>query len=138
ALGGARAIALSQFYAKDGPADLFGASKALGLSVVERVLTMPFPPGVFYNVNFPAVTPERVKGVAVCPQGLRADATFEVVDYLGPNGREYQFLRHRTSNASADEGSDARMCLDGWVAITPLRAQLTATDVLEGARAALG
>ncbi|MEL6476548.1 MAG: 5'/3'-nucleotidase SurE [Pseudomonadota bacterium] len=137
ALAGAKAIALSQFYAKTGPEDLFAAARAMGAEVVRRVLAMPFPPGVFYNVNFPAKPVAEVAGLTVCPQGIRADATFDVVSYQAPNGREYQFYRHGTRNASAPEGSDAKLCHDGWVTISPLRAQLTAEDVLEGARAAL-
>ena len=42
-----------------------------------------------------------------------------------------------TANSSAPEGTDARLGLDGWVTVTPLRPQLTAEDLLDGARAAL-
>ncbi len=41
------------------------------------------------------------------------------------------------ANQSAPEGSDARLCLEGWVTITPLRPQLTAEDLMDRARAAL-
>ncbi len=58
--------------------------------------------------------------------------------YRAPNGREFLFTRHKTANSSAPEGTDARLGLDGWVTITPLRPQLTAEDLLDGARAALG
>ncbi|MEM1275184.1 MAG: 5'/3'-nucleotidase SurE [Pseudomonadota bacterium] len=137
-LAGIKSIALSQFYSKDSPGDLFAAARAHGVSAVRKVLEMPFAEKSFYNVNFPAVPGDAVKGLTVCPQGLRGEATFDVVDYLAPNGRSFQFLRHATRNHSAPEGSDARMCLDGWIAVTPLRPQLTATDLIDGARAALG
>ena len=138
ALAGARAIALSQFYSKDGPQELFAASAALGAETVRQVLKMPFGGGVFYNVNFPARMPGDVAGTQVCPQGIRSDATFDVIDYTAPNGRDYNFYRHGTRNASAPEGTDANLCSAGWVTVTPLRAQLTAQDVMEEARAALG
>ena len=76
--------------------------------------------------------------MTVCPQGIRAEATFEIVPYTAPNGRDFMFTRHNTANASAPEGTDARLGLDGWVTITPLRPQLTARDLLDGAQAALG
>jgi 5'-nucleotidase len=63
--------------------------------------------------------------------------TFEVVPYTAPNGRRFQFFRHLTANLSAEEGSDARLCQDGWVTVTPLRPRMTADDLVEGARAAL-
>ena len=139
ALAGIRSIALSQAYSssEEAPMDVFAAARALGADAVRAVLAMPFPDRVFYNVNFPALPPEKVRGFAVCPQGLRARATFAVVPYLSPSGREFFWLRHRTENESAAPGSDARMLLDAQVTITPVRPQLTAEDLLDDARAAL-
>ena len=56
-----------------------------------------------------------MRGITVCPQGMREEATFEVVDYTAPNGREFQFLRHMIANHSAPRGSDARLLIDGWI-----------------------
>ncbi|MGF1447059.1 MAG: 5'/3'-nucleotidase SurE [Pikeienuella sp.] len=139
AMAGCRTVALSQFYtrAEGAPADMWAPARALGADAVRRVLAMPWAPGVFYNVNFPAVEPGLVQGMAVCPQGLRTGSTFEVVPYVAPNGREFQFFRHKTANETAPDGSDARMLIEGWVTITPLRPQLTAQDLLAEARAAL-
>jgi len=138
-LCGVRSIALSQFYASgaDRPDDLWDPARAWGLRAVRAVLRMPFAGKSFYSVNFPAVRPEAIRGMAVCPQGIRAEATFEIVPYRAPNGRDFLFTRHATANHSAPEGTDARMGLEGWVTITPLRPQLTAEDLIDGARAAL-
>lgn len=135
-----RSIGLSQFFrtTPGAPRDMWGASRTLGAEVVRKVLAMPCPDTVFYNVNFPAVAAEEVEGVTVCPQGIREEATFEVEDHVANNGRVFGFYRHMTANHSAPEGSDARRLIDGWVTITPLRPQLTATDLLDAARAALG
>lgn len=140
ALNGVPAIALSQFYRKppEGPADMWASARALGVATVRAVLRMPFPAGVFYNVNFPARMPGEVRGTRVCPQGLRAGATFEVMDYTAPNGRDYQFLGHMTANQTAEAGTDARLLLEGWITVTPLRPQLTASDLLDRAGAVLG
>jgi 5'-nucleotidase len=140
ALAGRPAIAMSQFYrvgAPGAPEDVWESARAHGVEAVERVLGMPQKRGVFYNVNFPAVHADAVKGMTVCPHGLRTEATFAVVPYTAPNGREFQFLRHTTANASAPEGSDARLCLDGWVTITPILPQMTAFDLIDEAKAAL-
>ena len=134
-----RSIALSQFFRAppDAPEDMWGAARALGAAAVRAVLRMPCPDTVFYNVNFPAVAASDVRGMRVCAQGIRAEATFAVADYTAPNGREFQFLRHMTANPSAPEGTDARLLIEGWCTITPLRPQLTASDVLAQARAVL-
>jgi len=139
-LNGVRSIALSQFYSSgaDRPEDLWDPAREWGLRAVRAVLKMPFSDHSFYSVNFPAVKAQAIRGMAVCPQGIRAEATFEVVPYRAPNGRDFLFTRHMTANSSAPAGSDARMGSDGWVTITPLRPQLTAEDLIEGARAVLG
>jgi len=134
-----RSIALSQFFRlpPEGPADLWAPARTIGAAAVRAVLAMPCPDTVFYNVNFPAVAPEEIRGMTVCPQGIRSEATFAVTDYVAPNGREFQFLRHRIANESAPAGSDARTLMNGWTTITPLRPQLTAHDLMDQAAAAL-
>ncbi len=134
-----RSIALSQFFRKPphGTEDMWASARANGLDAVRAVLRMPFPDTVFYNVNFPALPADEVRGITVCAQGIRAEATFEVVDYTAPNGRDFQFLRHMIANHSAAPDTDARLLIDGWITVTPLRPQLTATDLIEQARAAL-
>jgi 5'-nucleotidase len=135
-LNGVRSIALSQFYSTgpDAPDDIWEPTRAWGLKAVKAVLEMPFSGKSFYSVNFPAKKPEAIQGMVVCPQGIRADATFEIVPYKAPNGRDFLFTRHNTANITAPEGSDARLGIEGWVTITPLRPQLTADDLLDGAR----
>lgn len=134
-----KSIALSQFYRSTphAPDDMWASSRAMGVEAVRAVLKMPFQGTSFYNVNFPAEDPKSVKGMTVCPQGIRAEATFDVTDYTAPNGRGFQFLRHKTANQSAPDGSDARMLIDGWITITPLMPQLTANELMAGAKAAL-
>ncbi|MEL7468445.1 MAG: 5'/3'-nucleotidase SurE [Pseudomonadota bacterium] len=134
-----RSIALSQFYrSTDGaPDDLWSASRMLGTEAVRAVLAMPSTDTVFYNVNFPAADASDVAGIKVCPQGIRAEATFEVTDVTSPSGRTFHFYKHRTANISAPEGSDARLCIEGWITVTPLRPNLTAHDLMDAAAGAL-
>jgi len=138
-LNGVRSIALSQFYSAgpDRPDDIWDPARAWGTKAVRAVLEMPFAGKCFYSVNFPAAKPAAIRGMTVCPQGIRSEATFDIVPYTAPNGREFLFSRHNTANSSAPDGTDARLGLDGWVTITPLRPQLTAEDLLDGARTAL-
>lgn len=139
ALGGVRAISLSQFFRKapDAPQDLFEPARVLGAETVRRVMDLPWRDNMFYNVNFPACRPGEVRGLSLCEQGLRSRSTFEVVPFTAPNGREYQFFRHNIANASAPEGSDARRLLEGYITVTPLLPQLTDREMLTEARTAL-
>ncbi|HSF94984.1 MAG TPA: 5'/3'-nucleotidase SurE [Thermohalobaculum sp.] len=139
-LNGIRSIALSQAYSAgpNRPDDMWEPAQAWGVKAVRAALKMPIDDHAFYNVNFPAVRTDLILGMTVCDQGIRAEATFELVPYEAPNGRNFLFMRHNTANSSAPAGSDARLGLEGWVTITPLRPQLTATDLIDGARAVLG
>lgn len=134
-----RSIAMSQFYrsTEGAPDDPWAAARQHGTDAIRQVLQMPCPDTVFYNVNFPAVNPEDVRGLKVCPQGIRSEATFEITDYTSPANRQFNFVRHRTANDSAPDGCDAREMLDGWITVTPLRPQLTAEDLMDQARATL-
>jgi 5'-nucleotidase len=139
ALQGVRSIALSQFYRSgpDAPDDLFDAARGLGADIVRRVLNAPWPDDVFYNVNFPAVRRDQVKGVRVAPQGRREAGVYEAVRQDSPNGKPLEWIRHRLVNLSADPESDAPLCVSGWATVTPLRPDLNAGDAMDGARAAV-
>ncbi|SDZ76034.1 5'/3'-nucleotidase SurE [Rubrimonas cliftonensis] len=139
ALQGVRAVALSQYYRRgdDAPADAFASARAHGAEAVRRVLGCPWSHDIFYNVNFPAVEGQAVKGFALAPQGRRGSGTFDCVEYVSPSRRTFFWLQHRTANTSAEAGSDAVLGHEGWITVTPMRPDLTAHDLLDGARAAL-
>ncbi|HLS59367.1 MAG TPA: 5'/3'-nucleotidase SurE [Paracoccaceae bacterium] len=135
AIQGVRSIALSQYYGRaTASSDGFDAARAFGASVCRQLLehgSWPMEPfATFYNVNFPAVPAEDVKGVRATFQGLRS-ASFGVQPQVAPNGRTYLWLTHMRGNADTLPGSDSRECHDGYVTVTPLRADLTAHDLVE-------
>ncbi|MGB0499338.1 MAG: 5'/3'-nucleotidase SurE [Rubricella sp.] len=136
ALHKVRAVALSQYYS---PAlagkDTFSAAKAHGVATVRALLDRaPWERegryGVFYNVNFPPVEGSDVRGTRVTAQGERGGSPFRLEPQTAPNGRRYLWIGHGHGNATATEGSDARVAADGYVTITPLRADLTAHDLV--------
>lgn len=135
ALQGFRAIALSQYLGPRNVEDPFAAARVHGAGVVRRILDVgiwedPHRYGVFYNVNFPPVPPAEVKGARATRQGHRPGATFGVERQVAPNRRTYLWLVHAMGNDSAEPGTDAREAHDGHVTVTPLRADLTAEDLV--------
>ncbi len=144
ALHGLRAIALSQYFgpANRDAADPFEAARAEGAAVCRRLIEGgawgPAPYGVFFNVNFPPLPAGEVRGWRATVQGRRASATFGVQPQIAPNGRKYLWLTHGHGNAGTPPGSDARECHDGFVTVTPLRADLTAHDLVAPLALALG
>lgn len=145
ALQGLPAIALSQYL---GPltadlADPFEASRAHGATVIRRLLdhgdwTSDADFRLFYNVNFPPLPAARVQGLRVAPQGQRQGSRFGVMPYTAPNGRRFMWVAGGSQQAPARPGTDVAVAMEGHVAVTPMRADLTCHASLQDLAQALG
>lgn len=145
ALQGIKSIALSQYY---GPRNLdlenaFEASAANGEQVVRLLLekgdwSSERGYAMFYNVNFPPVPADQVKGMTVVAQGFREDTTFSVKPTTAPSGRRFLWVQGGPQNVPTAPGTDAAANLDGYISITPMRADLTAHDALAHLKDAIG
>jgi 5'-nucleotidase len=143
ALQGIPAIALSQFF---GPAtqaldDPFDAARRHGTAVVRQLLGQGIWTDhdyrVFYNVNFPPVAGADVTGTAVVSQGFRRNTAFGLEAHLSPSGRKFLWIRGGAQHMPTLPGTDVAANLDGKIAITPMRVDLTAHDLLDDLRARL-
>lgn len=138
AIQGVPAIALSQYLGPKNFAaeDPFQAARAHGAAVVRRLIEQAPWDGtadyrLFYNVNFPAVPADEVKGVRVGPQGFRQGVDFGVTPHHAPNGRRFLWINGGRQDVPAlPEGSDVGLNLEGYISVTPMRADLTAHDQL--------
>ncbi|SLN47883.1 5'/3'-nucleotidase SurE [Roseisalinus antarcticus] len=143
ALQSVPSIALSQFY---GPGnarldDPFEAARTHGAETVRRLLAHDaWASGdhtIFYNVNFPPIPAAEVKGLAAAPQGIRAGVHHTVEAQISPSGRKFLWMRGGDQRSPAPPGTDAALNLEGYVSITPMRADLTAHDRLAALEDAL-
>lgn len=131
-----RSIALSQFY---GPENIdldnaFEAAEAHAPDLIKRIFAEgtwdDHPYSIFYNVNFPPCPASAVKGARATTQGRRPGALFKAEKYHAPNRRDYYWLTGGPQHIASEPGSDAHANLDGYVSITPCRADLTAHDLV--------
>jgi 5'-nucleotidase len=143
ALQGLPAIALSQFL---GPQtedldDPFEAARQHGTVVVRALLDRaPWEEAdyrLFYNVNFPPVAAAAVQGTRVAPQGFRRDTAFGVEPHISPSGRRFLWIKGGAQQSPTEPGTDAAVNLQGFISVTPMRADLTAHDRLDDLRAAI-
>jgi 5'-nucleotidase len=134
ALQGVLSIALSQFY---GPAnrdleDPFEAAVTHGADVCRRILAQPPQDAngysLFWNVNFPPVAAADVRGIRAAPQGRRPGVNFSTVPHDAPNGRRFLWITGGDQQVPPPRGADAAVNLDGYISVTPMRADLTAHD----------
>ncbi len=140
ALQGLPAIALSQYF---GPrteemSDPFEPAIAHGKAVVRTLLEKGLWDAgdyrLFYNVNFPPVPGPDVKGMKVTAQGYRKDTFFGVEPHISPSGRKFLWITGGPQHLPTAAGTDAAANLEGYVSITPMRADLTAHDALDALR----
>ncbi len=137
ALQGITSIALSQYYGVENLSleDPFDAAGAHGADVVRRILTQVGEQTgeykLLFNVNFPPVPAAAVKGMKVARQGRRKDVYFGVEPHLSPSGKRFLWIKGGDQRVRPSEGSDAAVNLDGYISVTPMRADLTADDVMD-------
>ena len=144
ALAGIPAVALSQFYGPQNT-DLdnsFEASADHGIAAIQACLDAGFARSevyaLFYNINFPPVPSSGVLGMKAVKQGYRGDGAFGAHATNAPNGRKFLFMHGRPQQAPTQDGTDAAANLDGFISLTPMRADLTAHDQLANLAKILG
>ncbi|HEY9021170.1 MAG: 5'/3'-nucleotidase SurE [Paracoccaceae bacterium] len=133
------AMALSQYLGPSNFAapDPFEAAGVHGPALIRKLLaaTPEAEHGadyrVFYNINFPPVPAEGVRGARVVPQGFRRNTRFSVEPHLSPSGRRFLWIKGGEQHVPTLPGTDAAVNLDGYISVTPMRADLTAHDLLE-------
>ncbi|MFT7107164.1 MAG: 5'-nucleotidase [Yoonia sp.] len=132
ALQGVRSIAMSQFFGLDNKDldDPFEAASTHGAATVRALLNealwddnADYKP--FYNVNFPPTAAVQVKGMAATTQGFRLNTRFRAEAQTSPTGRKFLWVRGGPQHEPTAPGTDAAANLDGYISITPMRADLT-------------
>ncbi|GAB1480220.1 5'/3'-nucleotidase SurE [Paracoccaceae bacterium] len=136
ALQGIPAIALSQFMGRETDVldDPFEAARVHGPALLRRLLDKGrWDEGdyrLFYNVNFPPTAAADVKGTKVAAQGFRRYTSFSVEAQLSPTGRRFLWIKGGPQHGPTLPGTDVTANVEGYISVTPLRADLTAHDVL--------
>lgn len=137
ALQGVPAVALSQYLGPETQdlADPFDAASTHGADILRRLLAQaPWQEGadypLFYNVNFPPCPAKSVRGTRITRQGKRQDVSFTTTPQTAPNGRRFLWVKGGAQDRPGTPGSDVEACLEGYISVTPMRADLTAHDTL--------
>ncbi len=141
ALQGIPAFALSQYLGPDNfhLDNPFEAAAAHGADLVRRILDVqPEEEAdyrLFYNINFPPCPAEAVKGARITTQGFRRDTSFTTEPHYSPSGRKFLWITGGNQQTPTLPGSDVHANLDNHISVTPMRADLTAHDVLDRLKA---
>lgn len=140
ALQGLPSIALSQFYGPENNAleNPFEAALVHGVDTVRSLLRHGLWDDnsyrLFYNVNFPPIPADAVKGLRITTQGWREETNMGVEPHRSPSGRMFLWVKGGPQHMPTGPGTDVTANLDGYISVTPLRADLTAHDTIETLR----
>ncbi|MBV8688140.1 MAG: 5'/3'-nucleotidase SurE [Alphaproteobacteria bacterium] len=138
ALAGIPSVALSQAYMREGMGDTvpFGAAEGWAERVLRPLLAEPMAPRTLVNVNFPAVSAERVRGIRVVRQGLRDYGRLRIEPRTDPRGYDYFWFALGSMIETPGHQTDLEAVADGFVSVTPLHLDLTHDPSLERLRTA--
>lgn len=126
---GIPAVALSMASVPARPDD-WGAVHGHLPALLQRLVQAPVPG--FLNVNFPSIGADEVRGVRVTRHGSYAGDRFVAHEGSDPRGHRYWWLELRYPLDGAAPGSDVAAVHEGFVSVTPLRADLTDDAGLDG------
>jgi 5'-nucleotidase len=136
---GIRSIAVSQAYgfSEEGRIVPWDTAEELAPALLERLIGLELPKGVFLNVNFPNMPASDVKGTVVTRQGKLVHGLW-IDERKDGRGFPYFWLRFGRKEEEVSEGSDQAALRDGYVSVSPLQLDLTAHEVAGQLTEALG
>jgi 5'-nucleotidase len=108
--------------------DYEGAA-AFVAGLVREIRKREFKPGVFLNINIPALPKDQIRGVLITRQDLRATLEF-YEKKLDPAGKLY-FMRSFKLLDPAAEDTDIWALAHGYISITPLQFDQTDCSALK-------
>jgi 5'-nucleotidase len=94
--------------------------------ITRTVLEHGLPPGVFLNVNIPYRPPSEIRGIQLTRQGMRVYAD-RLDRRQDPRGADYFWIGGGLPSGVPEEGTDFGALSEGYVSVTPLQLDLTAT-----------
>ena len=128
---GVRSIALSQAYnfADNRRIVPWEVTETHAPALLDKLIAMDMPDGTFMNVNFPNCRPDEVKGTRVATQGKLLHGLF-MEERQDGRGFPYFWMRFGRSPIEADDNSDIAALREDCIAVTPLKLDLTAHELM--------
>ena len=108
----------------------YGTAARVAASVVEKVVKHQLNSKTVLNVNVPYLADDDIKGYHITRQGLRVYRD-RLDRRLDPRGQAYYWIGGETPTGVREDGTDFGSLAKGYVSITPLQLDLTATEALK-------
>lgn len=134
---GVPSIALSQVYGRHQEVR-WKTAEHFAPQVIEKLVSLAWPPDVFMNVNFPNRPVDEVSGIRVVPQGRR-ESDYNLIGLTDPRGHRYYWIGPPARGDLLREGdTDHHVVDEGAISVTPLHVDLTHDPTLRALLGAFG
>lgn len=108
----------------------FEYSCSLAQQLVKKIVENGLPEGTLLNVNVPPLKPDEIEGIVITRQGKgRYEEFFD--KRIDPNNRIYYWMTGKRMNLDHEDDVDDVVIRQKKVSITPIRYELTDTDMLQ-------
>ncbi len=99
--------------------------------IIEFVLSHPMEKNTCWNVNFPSIAKELIKGIKVCRQA-RAVWEEEFQERNDPSGKPYYWLTGKFVNHEPEqEDTDEWALKNGYISLVPVQYDVTAHHLID-------
>ncbi len=105
----------------------FMEAAAVMKKIIAYLLDHPFPAGIALNFNLP---PPPFRGIKIVPLGEKKYNP-EIIESIDPRGRKYYWIGSGNPEMGPVEGTDIEAVKEGFIALTPLRVNFTASEYLQ-------
>lgn len=124
-LTGISSIALSQARDTEERRADFSPAVKFAPDIIRKLVGAGWSDDVLFNINFPALSVDEVKGVKVTTLGKRDLAQLNVEKRVDPRGYPYYWFGMGRGFSDPGEETDLHVVRDGYISVTPLHLDLT-------------
>jgi len=125
-LQGILSVALSQeFRADEGRRKVhWTTAETFAPPILKKLLNLERKSGLFYNLNFPACEPSRVKNIKIASLG-KLSHVVNIDERVDGRGLPYFWMHFQRAINSAREDSDIQAVRNDFISLCPLQLDLT-------------
>ncbi|UNA35527.1 5'/3'-nucleotidase SurE [Klebsiella variicola subsp. variicola] len=103
-------------------------AEAFCLPVLDTLISRGLPADCCLNINFPDLPTEKIKGIKATRQGIGKVKGIQVIPTTDPHGESYFWIRVEHGVTTFPEHSEAGAVSEGYISVTPLMFERTATE----------